>query len=107
MTSSTSDTCPPPNTHTHTGLANRVVPKGKALEEALELANQIAAFPQECLQVDRRSAYYSTYRKQTFVGALAYEHRNGVKVLEKAAEGAGNFVKGVGKSGSFDLQSKL
>src|SRR5205809_1852647 len=30
------------------GLANRMVEKGRALEVALELAEQIAAFPQRC-----------------------------------------------------------
>ena len=28
------------------GLANRVVPKGKALESAIDVAKQIASFPQ-------------------------------------------------------------
>ena len=39
------------------GLANRVVPKGTALNEARELARQIAKFPQDALRGDRRSAY--------------------------------------------------
>src|SRR5207302_11028300 len=39
------------------GLANRVVPHGEARAAAEQLARQIAAFPQECMRRDRRSAY--------------------------------------------------
>ena len=38
------------------GLANRVVPEGRAREAAVELAQSLAAFPQLCLRSDRRSA---------------------------------------------------
>ncbi|HEX6865791.1 MAG TPA: crotonase/enoyl-CoA hydratase family protein, partial [Caulobacteraceae bacterium] len=38
------------------GLANRLVPDGQARSAAIELANQIAAFPQGCMRNDRRSA---------------------------------------------------
>src|SRR5216110_2008425 len=39
------------------GLANRVVPPGKALGAARMLAHEIAAFPQECLRNDRQSVF--------------------------------------------------
>src|SRR3546814_1723237 len=39
------------------GLADRVVPDGKALSAAVALAKQIAAFPQLCMTSDRMSAY--------------------------------------------------
>ena len=39
------------------GLANRIVPKGRALDEAKKLANELAAFPQRCLRSDRLSSY--------------------------------------------------
>jgi len=39
------------------GLANRLVPTGKALEEALELAHSLAQCPQAALRSDRLSAY--------------------------------------------------
>ncbi len=39
------------------GLANRLVPKGKSLEEAIKLASLIASFPQDCMLADRKSAY--------------------------------------------------
>jgi len=39
------------------GLANEVTPKGESLQRALELAHQIAAFPQLCLRHDRQAIY--------------------------------------------------
>ena len=39
------------------GLVNRVTPPGGALAAAQELARQLAAFPQQCMLADRRSAY--------------------------------------------------
>lgn len=39
------------------GLANRVVPKGKAVSQAVQLARLISSFPQECMLSDRRSTY--------------------------------------------------
>lgn len=35
------------------GLANRVVPQGKARSEAEKLAKQISDFPQACMRSDR------------------------------------------------------
>ena len=97
---------PPTHTHTHahiqTGLANRVVPKGKSLEEALKLANQIAEFPQQCLRADRRSAYCAMYRSQGFLRSLGYEHRLGTLVLHEARAGARKFVEGMGRGGNFN-----
>jgi enoyl-CoA hydratase len=39
------------------GLANRIVPKGKALGEATALAQQLAALPQAAMRSDRLSSY--------------------------------------------------
>src|SRR5512132_476654 len=39
------------------GLANRVVPAGRAREEAEALARTVAAFPPICVRSDRRSAW--------------------------------------------------
>ena len=39
------------------GLANRIVAPGEALAAAEALARELAAFPQECMLADRRSAY--------------------------------------------------
>ena len=84
------------------GLANRVVSKGTAYKEALVLANQIAAFPQSCLNADRQSAYYAMFNAASFEDALRFEKENSEKCLTEATQGAGKFVEGAGRSGSFE-----
>ena len=82
------------------GLADRVVPDGTALAAAVELAKQIAAFPQICMNSDRLSAY----RQWDFEieGALAHEaHACVAPLREGAAAGAKRFTDGAGRSGSF------
>ncbi|WP_257550663.1 crotonase/enoyl-CoA hydratase family protein [Sphingopyxis sp. DBS4] len=82
------------------GLADRVVADGTALSAAIELAKQIAAFPQICMNSDRLSAY----RQWDFdiEGALAHEAHAGVAPLrEGAAAGARRFTEGAGRGGSF------
>jgi enoyl-CoA hydratase/carnithine racemase len=39
------------------GLVNEVVPAGKSLARALEIARGLASFPQACLRSDRRAVY--------------------------------------------------
>lgn len=39
------------------GLVNEVAPRGESLRRALELAHEIAAFPQTCLRHDRQAIY--------------------------------------------------
>jgi enoyl-CoA hydratase len=63
----------------HMGLANRVVPPGRALPEALELAHQLAALPQAALRSDRLSSYEQW--SLTLEDALAGEYRYGVATL--------------------------
>ncbi|KAL1987774.1 hypothetical protein VTN96DRAFT_2614 [Rasamsonia emersonii] len=88
------------------GLANRVVPKGKALEEATKIARQLLAFPQGCMNADRDSCYYAAYRATSMEDALAYEFRNGVPIVERESlQGAARFSAGAGRHGRFD--SKL
>src|SRR3546814_18141066 len=43
------------------GLADRIVADGEALGAAIELAKQIAAFPQTCMNSDRLSEYRQWY----------------------------------------------
>ena len=84
------------------GLADRVVPDGSALTAAVELAKQVAAFPQICMNSDRLGAY----RQWDFdiEGALAHEAHAGVASLrEGAAAGAKRFTEGAGRGGSFDV----
>jgi len=84
------------------GLVNRLTEPGGALAGALELAEQLAAFPQRCLRSDRRSA-----REQWGLGeaeALAHETRLGLEVIRtgETAEGAARFAAGAGRHGAFE-----
>lgn len=39
------------------GLANRIVPPGKSVTAAVELAKSLSEFPQKCMRSDRQSSY--------------------------------------------------
>jgi enoyl-CoA hydratase len=84
------------------GLANRLVEPGKALEEALALAHQLAAFPQRCLRSDRLSSYRQW--GETLEQALLTETRMGLEVIRsgETRDGAARFARGAGRHGSFD-----
>lgn len=84
------------------GLANRVVADGKALNEALALANQLSRFPQGCLRSDRLSAYEQW--SLPLDEALRNEFDRGMTVVEsrETVEGAKNFASGKGRHGAFD-----
>ncbi|XP_064606796.1 short-chain-enoyl-CoA hydratase-like isoform X2 [Liolophura sinensis] len=89
------------------GLANRVVSTGTALGSAILLANSLVKFPQECMNADRRSAYYSCYEAKSVQDALQHEYIDGVKVLTKESiPGAKTFADGIGRHGSFNLNVK-
>jgi enoyl-CoA hydratase len=83
------------------GLANRVVPKGQALQAALELARQLADFPQTCLRGDRRSAYEQWGLNES--AAIANEFSHGLKTFGsgETVAGATHFTKGKGRHGKF------
>ena len=83
------------------GLVDRVVPRGQTLDAAVELARDIAAFPQECSRWDRTSAYQQA--DLDFAAALDNEARGGLAVLRtgESRSGATRFAKGAGRSGSF------
>ncbi|KAA8580917.1 carnitinyl-CoA dehydratase [Etheostoma spectabile] len=84
------------------GLANRVVPDGQALQAALQLAEQISSFPQQCLRADRSSAMYSCYDAPSFTQAMQYEIEHGIPVIQsEAVTGATRFTSGAGKGGKF------
>lgn len=84
------------------GLANRVVPKGGALEAAKALARTIAAFPQTCMRGDRRSAYEQ--HDLSLAEALANELEHGMRALgdPELRDALGRFVGGAGRGGSFE-----
>ncbi|KPM36180.1 hypothetical protein AK830_g10397 [Neonectria ditissima] len=93
------------------GLANRVVPKGKALEEALNIARSILKYPQACMNADRNSCYYAAWESKSFGDALGQEFDRGIKVIEsESIDGASRFSAGEGRHGSFrntEPKSKL
>jgi len=83
------------------GLVNRVVPKGRAREEAGKLAHEIASFPQTCMREDRLSAYEQF--DLNFQDAMANEFNHGLISLQAGArDGAARFVGGAGRKGRFD-----
>ena len=81
------------------GLANRVVPSGQAREAAIELARQLAGFPQATMRADRESAYAQW--DLPMAQALHQEWRRGRERLADALEGAGRFSAGEGRHGRF------
>ncbi len=85
------------------GLVNRVVPRGDALSAARTLAHEIAAFPQQCMLADRRSAYEQW--NLPLATALREEGRRGVPmVAAEGAAGAAKFASGAGRHGVFGSQ---
>ena len=84
------------------GLANRVVQRGKALDEALEIAKQLLTFPWACMNADRVSCYNACYQAGSMEEALRFEFSNGLESLKgEGVAGAGRFSKGAGRGGSF------
>src|SRR5262252_6902942 len=82
------------------GLANRLVPEGQALAEAVALAEVIAKFPQLCMRGDRRSSYEQW--TLDLAEALKNEARLGMPALEAESQrGAARFASGKGRGGDF------
>jgi len=82
------------------GLANRVVPSGRARAAAEELAAHLAAFPQVCMRNDRLSAIEQAGLAMS--EAMANELRLGLDSLAAgAADGARRFAAGEGRHGAL------
>lgn len=83
------------------GLANRLVPTGTAVDEALTLARQLAAFPQRCLRADRRSVLAQWSLDED--AAIDAEMRGGLDVIDsgETVRGATAFARGQGRHGAF------
>ncbi len=81
------------------GLANRLVPRGTALDEAVRLAHELARHPRTCLIHDRLSAIRQW--GLTEAAALAEETRLGLLTLQsgEALAGAARFGEGAGRHG--------
>lgn len=84
------------------GLVNLLATPGRALDEALQLADQLAAFPQRCLRSDLESA--KAQWGQDEADALAMEARLGIATIEsgETRAGAARFRDGAGRHGSFN-----
>ena len=83
------------------GLANRLVEPGTALEAAIELGTQLAAFPQRCLRGDRQASYDQW--SLDLPAALHREYELGMVTIEsgETLEGAARFASGEGRHGRF------
>jgi enoyl-CoA hydratase len=83
------------------GLANRVVPAGRAREEAEALARTIATFPPRCVRSDRRSAWEGM--GLTLPAALTNEFALGMATHDsgESQDGARRFASGAGRHGQF------
>ncbi|MDE2371975.1 MAG: crotonase/enoyl-CoA hydratase family protein [Burkholderiales bacterium] len=80
------------------GLVNRCVARGQALPAAQALAREIAAFPQQCMLADRRSAYEQW--DLPLAEALRQEGVRGVPIVAAEGEaGAQRFARGAGRHG--------
>jgi enoyl-CoA hydratase len=79
------------------GLVNEVVEPAAHLERALELAEQIAVFPQATMLSDRRAAIEGAGLPLS--EGLELERRLGLEVLDVAVRGAARFAAGEGRHG--------
>jgi len=83
------------------GLADRLVPAGEALTAATELAHQLAGFPQLAMLSDRASAISQWDHAEE--AAIDREIAGSKPAFEQQFQsGAGRFVAGAGRHGSFD-----
>lgn len=80
------------------GLVNRLVPAGRSLDSALELAHLIAVSPQETMLSDREALHVGM--GLDLATGLQREAELGRRVLEVARRGAARFAAGEGRSGS-------
>jgi enoyl-CoA hydratase len=83
------------------GLVNRLSEPGQALADAVQLAHELAAFPQRCLRGDRLSAIEQWDLPED--AALQNELRHGLATIEsgETREGATRFRDGAGRHGRF------
>lgn len=83
------------------GLVNRLAEPGEALEAAVDLATQIAGFPQGCLRSDRQAVLQGF--DLPFDDAMALEFQLGKRIIQsgETREGAQRFASGHGRHGHF------
>jgi enoyl-CoA hydratase/carnithine racemase len=82
------------------GLVNRVVEKGFVRTAALDLAEEIASFPEVCMREDRLSMYEGLGRPEAEAMAIEFEHGS-TSLRADMRENVSRFVSGEGRHGSF------
>ncbi len=80
------------------GLLTEVVPAGRHLDRALEMAEGLASFPQETMLADRRAAIEGFGLR--LEAGLAVQARAGMETFEVALRGARRFAGGEGRGGT-------
>ena len=80
------------------GLVTEVVPQGRHLERAIEIAEALARFPQDTLLADRRAAIEGL--GLPLADGLALESEAGPVVYADAVAGAARFAGGEGRGGT-------
>jgi enoyl-CoA hydratase len=78
---------------------NRVVPNGQARDAALELARQLARFPQPTMRSDRMNAYEQW--DLPLPQALRLEWERSKHRIGDGLEGAARFAGSEGRHGKF------
>ena len=83
------------------GLANRIVPQGLHIDQAIQLGHQLAQFPQTCMNNDREAVYRGL--GVSLAQGIKSELELGRQTLDsgEADSGAKAFTDGKGRSGSF------
>ncbi len=80
------------------GLLTEVVPPGRHLDRALELAEGLARFPQRTMLADRAAAIHGL--GLPLADGLALEAQAGPEVYEDGLRGAARFAAGEGRGGA-------
>jgi enoyl-CoA hydratase len=84
------------------GLCERVVPTAQARRSAELFAEEIVAFPQQCLRADRRSVYRQDGLPEPEALRMEWDNCHGV-FRENGAAGAARFASGAGRQGTPDV----
>src|SRR6266516_1030042 len=81
------------------GLVNELVPPGQSLKRAVELAQALAKFPQNCLRNDRRATYGGLGKE--LAEGLQLEARLGLDTMRSGEPlvGSREFMSGKGRKG--------
>jgi enoyl-CoA hydratase len=80
------------------GLLTEIVPAGRHVERSLQMAEALAAFPQETMLADRRAAIGGI--GLTFEDGLRFEASSAMETFEVAQRGAARFAGGEGRGGA-------